>query len=89
MAEVSYTVVGDHVLAALDTWPLPDLADFIGLLEQLKRDPYPGGDAGVLRFTEPGARLTNAFTAPFDRAILLFQVMADYPVIRLVQVTRL
>lgn len=29
----------------------------------------------------------SMFTAPFDDGLLLYQVMSDYPIIKLVQVT--
>lgn len=41
---------------------------------------------GVMDYKEndiPG----GGFTAAFDNGLLLFQVMADYPLIRLVQIT--
>jgi hypothetical protein len=62
--------------------------DFFDLLQGLRDDPQhlPGKALlGVLPLKDP--RLAGAYTAPFDNGLLVYQVMADYPIIMLIQVS--
>ncbi len=51
--------------------------DFVRLMNRLTTNPRQGRGVRQLR-TEPGG-----FTAPFDDALLVYQVLADYPRIHL------
>lgn len=63
------------------------LLSFYTLLEGIGEYPFPGASLlGVLEYKEkdlPG----GGYTATFDNGLLLFQVMADYPIIKLIQIT--
>lgn len=64
----------------------PDVIEaFLGLLEGLQRYPFPGTALlGVLPYRETD--LAGAYTATFGDGLLLFQVMVDYPLIKLVEI---
>jgi hypothetical protein len=80
---------GDRVLAEVQRWGPPDIEEFVELLTALSEDPFPGGRIpGVFELKAFGAA-TNTYTVAFDHALLVYQVMATAPVIKLIQVTRL
>lgn len=58
-------------------------ADLAELLDRLIVNPKDGR-VGVMELRGDD---WPAYTAPFDRAILLFSLTADYPCIRLLQIT--
>lgn len=80
-------IYSPQVESALSDAPSTVLDAFFALLEGLHAYPFPGTALlGVMDYKEndiPG----GGFTAAFDNGLLLFQVMADYPLIRLVQIT--
>ena len=81
--------IGGHVLAEVQRWAPADVAEFVELLIALSEDPFPGGRIpGVFELKASGAA-TSTYTVAFDHAILVYQVMATAPVIKLIQVTRL
>jgi hypothetical protein len=80
---------GDRVLGEVQRWDPDAVAEFVGLLTALSADPYPGGRIpGVFELKSAGAP-PNTYTVAFDHALLVYQVMATAPVIKLIQVTRL
>lgn len=84
-----HEVVGDGVLAEVQRWAPLDVEEFVGLLTGLTEDPYPGGQVpGIFELRESGAP-RSTYTVAFDHALLVYQVMPNAPVIKLVQVTRL
>jgi len=67
-------------LASANTWVKQEYAT---LLEQLATDPR-GGAPGILtakRWPDP-----SLFSAPFDDGLVLYQVMADQPLVKLIDV---
>jgi hypothetical protein len=80
---------GDRVLGEVQRWSPPDVAEFVELLTALSEDPFPGGRIpGVFELKASGTQV-NTYTVAFDHALLVYQVMAALPVIKLIQVTRL
>ena len=74
--------VRDEILAAD-----PEVqAAFGELLFLLVRDPYPNDQNNALPLKDE-AILPNAFVAPFNEALLTYQVTVDTPVIKCVSVT--
>lgn len=80
-----YTYYGEQVLSEIDGAPDRIKRDFVAVAESLSENPY-GTSIGVrplkgLNFTP------QMYSVPFDDALLVFQVMADHPVILLIHVT--
>jgi hypothetical protein len=77
-----------QVTDALREAPQEIEAEFLTLLEALERNPKPVPKSllRIMEFKDPSS-LRGGFTAPFDDGLLLYQVMADYPIVKLVQVT--
>lgn len=71
---------------ALSTAPPEARHAFGELLRILETHPFPNESlVGVLEYKETDLR--GAYTVPFGETnLLLFQVMADYPLIRLIDV---
>ena len=86
MAPIERTFrVHSAVLERVDQMPLTDRIELAELMARIRvspRDP----EAGVRPMIQ-GA--PQSYTAPFDRALLLYQVLADHPVIHLLQITDL
>jgi len=83
---IRYTYHGEKVLSEIDDAPDRIKRDFVAVAESLSENPY-GTSIGVrplkgLTFTP------QMYSAPFDDALLVFQVMADHPIILLIHVTR-
>jgi hypothetical protein len=75
-----------QVGGALEEAPEAVLNDFFTLLEGIGRFPFPGTSLlGVQHYKETD--VPGGYTASFDDGLLLFQVMADYPIIKLIQIT--
>jgi hypothetical protein len=83
-----YQFVGKRVIDQIAEAPAPIQKDFWTVLEVLQDHPHPiPGKSllGVLELKDP--QLPSGYTVPFDNGLLVYQVMADYPIIQLVQVT--
>lgn len=75
-----------QVSDSLQEAPLEVLESFFVLLDGIGRYPFPGTSLlGVQPYKETD--VPNGYSASFDDGLLLFQVMADYPIIRLIQIT--
>lgn len=83
---MAWEVVGERIYDMVDRDAPEDVWDeFYSTLETLSQDgPYPEDQPGmgVLTYQEPSR--PNCFTIPFDHGLLLYQVMRDFPVIKLV-----
>ncbi len=71
---------GEAVLKEVANAPPQVRADFVRLMNRLTTNPRRARGVRPLR-TEPAG-----FTAPFDDALLVYQVLADYPRIHLLLV---
>jgi hypothetical protein len=80
---------GDGVLAEVQRWAPVDVAEFVDLLTALSEDPFPGGHIPGVFELKAGGVPSNTYTVAFDHALLVYQVMGNAPVIKLIQVTRL
>jgi hypothetical protein len=80
-----YTYHGDQVLEEIDATPARIKREFVAVIESLAENPF-GTSIGVhpLKGLDFSPQM---FSVPFDGALLVFQVMADYPVILLVHIT--
>lgn len=83
-----YEVIGTPVLDHVDRYAPDEVYDeFYDLLEALMEfGPYPDDqlELNILPHQEPTK--PNAFSAPFDKGLLFYQVMVDLPIIKLVDV---
>lgn len=70
------------VVAEVKSKPVEVRADFAELLDRLIANPHDAR-AGVREVKD---RRPRAYTAPFDSALLMYSVTADYPCIRLLLV---
>lgn len=77
-----YSFLNQDPIALVEGAPKPVREAFVRLLEALARDPFQS--PGVL--PAKGIGLAAAYTAPFGDGLLLYQVMADYPAIKLIDV---
>jgi hypothetical protein len=80
-----YTYHGDQVLEEIDAAPDRIKRDFVSVIESLAENPF-GTSIGVrpLKGLDFSPQM---YSVPFDDALLVFQVMADYPIILLVHIT--
>ncbi len=73
----------------IQRWAPADAAEFVELLTGLSEDPYPGGHVpGIFELKATGAP-AGTYTVAFDHALLVYQVMVNAPVVKLIQVTHL
>lgn len=81
-----YGVIGRKVLDYVDSFASDDVyEEFYDLLEVLMEyGPYPADNPALGIMEERDPRRPNGFTVPFDAGLLAYQVMLDYPVIKLV-----
>ena len=81
-----YSVDWGPILPEAKSWSLILRTQFYSLVEKMAANPNASG-LGVrplkLGTHPPG----GWYSAPFDRALLIFQMMADFPLIRLLYVT--
>ncbi len=81
MPAFRWEVYGEPVLDEIAEAPLEVRQDFARLLDQLTRNPrHRRASVRPLR-AAPGG-----YSAPFDDALLVYQVLADYPRIHLLLV---
>jgi hypothetical protein len=76
-----YSLRGDNVLQRISARP-EVWDDWLALADQLTGSPRTAGDS-IRDFDA----LPSTYTAEFDAAVLMYQVMADYPIVELLQVT--
>ncbi len=80
---------GDPVLAEVQRWSPDAVAEFVDLLTALSGDPFPGGRIPGIFELKASDLPANTYTVAFDHALLVYQVMATAPVVKLIQLTRL
>jgi hypothetical protein len=73
----------------IQRWAPADAGEFLELLTGLSRDPYPGGEVPGIFELKANVAPSTTYTVAFDHALLVYQVMANAPVVKLIQVTRL
>lgn len=83
-----YEVIGPGVLDYVDRFAQETVfEEFYDLLEALMEfGPYPDDQPGVGILPFQDLTKPNAFTVPFNNGLLAYQVMRDFPVIKLVDV---
>lgn len=86
MTPKRYRFHGEQVLEQIDEAPEDVKEEFLALLTGLQDHPHPLPGEALLGVMPLKEKRGGMFTAPFDDGLLVYQVMADYPIIKLIQV---